>query len=169
MKDLGRIKMVVSDLDGTIINGLEFTDFAENIINRLIEQNYLFCIATGRNMRMCMDSFHIKGLYYILMNGTSIYFDDQKIMSNNGIGNNDIRFLIDYGINAEASILLLSDNKFISVGGNGYIADEKDERFKCDYVINSFNELKDDIAKVEMYFKNYDLCKIAYDELFKNQ
>lgn len=84
MKDFKLIKLVVSDLDGTLLNKQgEIEKDILDVIKRLNEKGILFTIATGRSITMATDilnSLKIE-IPYILCNGAVVVHKENNIIT----------------------------------------------------------------------------------------
>ncbi len=78
------IKMVLIDLDGTILNDYgRVSSRSIEVIEKLIDKGIKVVIATGRNYRQAkMLTKEVKGLHYMCSNGAYIKLNDEKILSN---------------------------------------------------------------------------------------
>ena len=76
------IKMVVSDVDGTLLQKGEKTVSNElmEVIEKLKSKNIIFAVASGRHLSELKDIFHnSKDIYYICSDGGCIEFDGEVI------------------------------------------------------------------------------------------
>ena len=79
------IKMVVSDVDGTLLKKGEKTvnDELMEVIEKLKSKNIIFAVASGRHLSELKDIFrNSKGIYYICSDGGCIEFDGDIIYHN---------------------------------------------------------------------------------------
>lgn len=119
------MKLVVSDLDGTLLDTKsQITDYTKSIIKKLVNNGIEFAIATGRGPASAIKLKKDIGLdiYLICNNGANIY--DKK-------ENSIFEKVIDKKI-SQNIIKLLRDRK---VAYNGFIDDDfyRDEYDKTDY------------------------------------
>ncbi len=78
------IKMVLIDLDGTLLNDYgRVSSRSIEVIEKLIDKGIKVVIATGRNYRQAkMLTKEVKGLHYMCSNGAYIKLNNEKILSN---------------------------------------------------------------------------------------
>ena len=89
---LPKYKLVVSDLDGTLLVNSHLPEFNLNSIKKIREKGVKFCIATGRTIQSTryilkeLDSYNKENEYSILFNGCTIIENkDNKILYFKGI------------------------------------------------------------------------------------
>ena len=87
-----KYKLVVSDLDGTLLVNSHLPEFNLNSIKKIREKGVKFCIATGRTIQSTryilkeLDSYNKENEYSILFNGCTIIENkDNKILYFKGI------------------------------------------------------------------------------------
>ena len=87
-----KYKLVVSDLDGTLLVNSHLPEFNLNSIKKIREKGVKFCIATGRTIHSTryilkeLDSYNKENEYSILFNGCTIIENkDNKILYFKGI------------------------------------------------------------------------------------
>lgn len=77
------MKLVVSDLDGTLLDGKsKVTEYTKNAVKKLIDKGIKFAIATGRGEASAMrfrDELGLK-IYLICNNGANIYDDNENMI-----------------------------------------------------------------------------------------
>lgn len=78
------IKLIVSDLDGTLLNhSLRITESDWEAVKLAFQEGYEFCIASGRmhsEIKLLMQEFH--GRYFtVSQNGATIYKKDKELVS----------------------------------------------------------------------------------------
>ena len=84
---LPKYKLVVSDLDGTLLVNSHLPEFNLNSIKKIREKGVKFCIATGRTIQSTryilkeLDSYNKENEYSILFNGAIIIENkDNKLL-----------------------------------------------------------------------------------------
>ena len=87
-----KYKLVVSDLDGTLLVNSHLPEFNLNSIKKIREKGVKFCIATGRTIQSTryilkeLDSYNKENEYSIVFNGCTIIENkDNKILYFKGI------------------------------------------------------------------------------------
>lgn len=62
-------KLIVTDLDGTLLNSNEeVSEYSINVIRQIIKKGHIFCIATGRPLRSSIHIYNKLGLNTIIAN-----------------------------------------------------------------------------------------------------
>lgn len=97
---MNQIKLVVSDLDGTLLNdNKEIDSKILDVIKSLYEKGILFTIATGRNYSLSKKIINVLGINipYVCDNGGSIYQNNNCIKANKLTFNDviNISFILD--------------------------------------------------------------------------
>ncbi|MGL5210422.1 HAD family hydrolase [Cetobacterium sp.] len=112
---MNKYKVVVSDLDGTLLNeDGKISFYTKNIINRLYSNKIRFIIATGR----CFETANLikKALEIecclITSNGAEIYDEDEKLIYANYIPENIINDLISLQIDESFERFIVQDKIF---------------------------------------------------------
>lgn len=160
------IKLIASDLDGTLIEKIKLTDYSKNVLNKLIEAGYYFCCVTGRNRKMCEDTIKVNNLYYICMNGNSVYCDNKLLLKHNDITKEDIEFFINNSKKYKYNLVLLNDRHFAIVTDEfGIERKRRMEIFGPDMFIKSGEEFNEKFMKVELYFPNENDVEKFYNYL----
>lgn len=94
------MKLVVSDLDGTLLNQFsEISDETKIAIKKLVDSGVDFAIATGRgidSVRRFKERIGYKNIYLICNNGANIYNKEEEIIFEQIISGEVIEKLIKY-------------------------------------------------------------------------
>lgn len=152
MIDFSKVKLVVSDMDGTLLNSKgEVSNLFFELFKKLQEQNIIFCAASGRQHNSIVSKLDIikDDIYVIAENGGVAKKGDEVLLSN---------FL-----NPEKVINLIpilrkieGANMVLCCDGSAFI-ESKDERFinLFQEYYHSFQQVDDlmDIAKTTPVFK----------------
>lgn len=152
------IKLIACDIDGTLLKAKQKAVNPEvfNQIERLAENGINFCAASGRQYESLRTLFEpVKDkIYYICENGGAVFSNGptQKIISKTVIDYQKAREVIDFIVSQDFCEVLVS-------GENTVYTIPKDLSF-ADYiinivhnnckVINSADEIKEDIVKVSV-------------------
>lgn len=117
MKDLSKIKLIVSDFDGTLLNWEKkcITDRTVKIINNLSKRNKLFVIATARPwyaLKPYIKKIQRSVEFFILCNGAWIKKNNGEDLFLNFISKNAIlRIVKKWWDNKDVRFMLISKNE----------------------------------------------------------
>jgi Cof subfamily protein (haloacid dehalogenase superfamily) len=108
-----KIKVVISDLDGTLLNSdHRISEYTKTVFQELHNQNYLIIIATGRHHLDAMPI--VKGLecpvYLVTSNGARIHSPERELLYSVDIPSNDIKSILALDINPEITTVLFKEN-----------------------------------------------------------
>ncbi len=69
LKNIKRKMLIISDLDGTLLNDAsELTPFTVNVVRKIAEQGHIFCIATGRSANGSIHIYNKLRLNTVMIN-----------------------------------------------------------------------------------------------------
>tara|TARA_R110002049_G_scaffold11147_3_gene53333 strand:+ start:13447 stop:14259 length:813 start_codon:yes stop_codon:yes gene_type:complete len=152
--NLSKVKLVVSDMDGTLLNSKnEVSPLFFELFKKLQQQNILFCAASGRQYNSIVDKLvTIKNdIYVIAENGAIAKNGDEILLLNALLAKKVIKIIPVLRNIADTNIVLCTQDK-------AYI-ESKDEKF-----INLFKEyyhsytVVDDLIEIA---KSTPILKIA--------
>ena len=113
-----KYKLVVSDLDGTLLVNSHLPKFNLEAIKKIREKNIKFCIATGRAIQSTkyllkeLESYNKKEEYSILFNGSVIIeHKDNKVLYFKGIDFEKAKKIFEIGNKYNLPIMLFSIEK----------------------------------------------------------
>jgi Cof subfamily protein (haloacid dehalogenase superfamily) len=178
MKNINKekIKMIITDLDNTYINKGVMSEYGKSIIKKLIENNYYVVFATGRNKKHANNVLNNDNIYYVVMNGTSIYKGNSSIEKTGHFEKEQMNFLLnclkpydacstfvsDYSTvccydlgQYMNTIFIKNELSFGKEGANAVIPTQ---------FVNDVNVIKEDIYKIEVSFYSHEnylkACKV---------
>jgi len=108
-----KIKVVISDLDGTLLNKEhKISEYTKTVFQELHNQNYLIIVATGRHHLDAMPIVDGLGfpLYLVTSNGARIHSPDKELLFSFDIGSESIKSVLDLGIDSEITTVLFKEN-----------------------------------------------------------
>lgn len=152
MIDFSKVKLVVSDMDGTLLNSKgEVSNLFFELFKKLQEQNIIFCAASGRQHNSIVSKLD------------AIKDDIYVIAENGGVAKKGDEVLLSNFLNPEKVINLIpilrkieGANMVLCCDGSAFI-ESKDERFinLFQEYYHSFQQVDDlmDIAKTTLVFK----------------
>jgi len=110
------IKLILADLDGTLLNSNQTIGDADNfMIQKLNEFGYQFTLATGKTHHVIEDYIRLFDIHIpvICNNGASIYdFDHHKDICVNSINTDESVSLLEFLVNVNASLTVFTNVAF---------------------------------------------------------
>lgn len=160
-------KMIVFDIDGTLVNHLE-NELSKNILNmfeKLKKKGYIVTLATGRDFVSISKIHENKNIdFYIGANGSFIYdLKNKKYLFNDSINFNDYKKLYD---NVFYDNVDLIDNILLSDSKNVYILENK--KIEENWFWEPFRPKFKDINKAENELLKNDFHLITVSHNPKN-
>jgi Cof subfamily protein (haloacid dehalogenase superfamily) len=107
-----RIKVIISDLDGTLLNTEhQISEYTKTVFQQLHSENYLIIVATGRHH---LDALPIvEGLgcpvYLVTSNGARIHSPAKELLFSFDIESDAIRSVLDLDIDPEFTTVLFKE------------------------------------------------------------
>ena len=138
------IKLLATDLDGTLLEENSMTKRNKDAVNKLQNLGRLLVIATGRpynGVKIIKDEYNIRANYFILLNGALIV---------DSLGSKIMQKIIKKGIIKEILSKINSDDIAISVesGFNTYLLNDGDNLpYPRKIRVNSIDEIDEDLPK----------------------
>ena len=148
--NLKNIKLVVSDMDGTLLNSEgKVSNRFFNIFKQLQEQNVVFCAASGRQHNSIVEKLHpIKDNIFVVAENGGIATKGKRILLEKALPANDIK-------NAIPLIRNLENANLVLCGKDGAYIESDDENF-----ISLFQEY------YNKYYKVTDLTQVVEKTTF---
>lgn len=110
---LKNIKVVVSDLDGTLLNTQHrISDYTKSIFQELHNQNYLIIVATGRHHLDAMaiiDTLEVP-VYLVSSNGARIHSPEKKELFAFNLNSDVVKAALNIEIDPEITVVLFKEN-----------------------------------------------------------
>ncbi|MDQ6473065.1 Cof-type HAD-IIB family hydrolase [Flavobacterium sp. LHD-80] len=113
MTKLKNIKVVVSDLDGTLLNTQHrISEYTKSIFQELHNQNYLIVVATGRHH---LDAFAIIDtlgvpVYLVSSNGARIHSPNKEELFSFNLDSEVVKNALNVEIDPEITVVLFKEN-----------------------------------------------------------
>ena len=148
--NLKNIKLVVSDMDGTLLNSKgKVSDRFFNIYKQLQENDITFCAASGRQHNSIVEKLHpIKEDIFVIAENGGIATKGKKILLEKALPANEIK-------NAIPLIRTLENANLVLCGKNGAYIESDDESF-----IGLFQEY------YSKYYQVADLTEVVEKTIF---
>lgn len=108
------IRMVLLDLDGTLLNQYgKISSRSKSIIKKLIDSDIKVVIATGRNLIQArMLTKDIEGLHYLVSNGAYVELADSRLINDNLLPKEKLVNILD-SIDLDKTLVFLQGKDFI--------------------------------------------------------
>jgi Cof subfamily protein (haloacid dehalogenase superfamily) len=107
------IKVVVSDLDGTLLNPQHrISDYTKSIFQELHNQNYLIVIATGRHHLDAMDIIETLEIpvYLVSSNGARIHSPEKEELFSFNLDSDVVKAALNVEIDPEITVVLFKEH-----------------------------------------------------------
>ncbi|MFM2369214.1 MAG: hypothetical protein RL619_1514 [Bacteroidota bacterium] len=108
-----KIKVVISDLDGTLLNAEhKISQYTKTVFQELHNQNYLIIVATGRHHLDAMPIVDGLGcpVYLVTSNGARIHSPDKELLFSFDIESDAIKSVLSLEIDPEITTVLFKEN-----------------------------------------------------------
>ncbi|MWB96899.1 Cof-type HAD-IIB family hydrolase [Flavobacterium sp. GA093] len=113
MTKLKNIKVVVSDLDGTLLNPQhKISDYTKSIFQELHNQNYLIVVATGRHHLDAMaiiETLEVP-VYLVSSNGARIHSPNKEELFSFNLDSDVVKNALNVDIDPEITVVLFKEN-----------------------------------------------------------
>lgn len=113
MTKLRNIKVVVSDLDGTLLNPQhKISDYTKSIFQELHNQNYLIVVATGRHHLDAMaiiETLEVP-VYLVSSNGARIHSPSKEELFSFNLDSDVVKNALNVEIDPEITVVLFKEN-----------------------------------------------------------
>jgi Cof subfamily protein (haloacid dehalogenase superfamily) len=113
MKMDNNIKVVISDLDGTLLNqNHKISEYTKTIFRELYNQNYLIIVATGRHHLDALPIVETLGfpVYLVTSNGARIHSPKKELLFSIDIDSESIKSILSLKIDSEITTVLFKEN-----------------------------------------------------------
>lgn len=165
-----KYKMVISDLDGTLLNSQhKISDYTTDIIKKLSERKIIFVIATGRHYEDAKYFFNQieKGKYLISGNGSFIHNEFGEEMGRKSISKEVVKKILELKIEEGTSrSIYIGKEWYTDKMVNDYIEFHKESKFAPK--ISFLNDFVDkDIEKIFFIHKNKSVIENLEKKLYE--
>lgn len=107
------IKVIISDLDGTLLNSdHRISEYTKEIFRELHHQNYLIIVATGRHHLDAMPIIETLGfpIYLVTSNGARIHCPKKELLFSTNMVAEAVKSVLEMDIPAEYTTVLFKEN-----------------------------------------------------------
>jgi Cof subfamily protein (haloacid dehalogenase superfamily) len=162
MTKLKNIKVVVSDLDGTLLNPQHrISDYTKSIFQELHNQNYLIVVATGRHHLDAMAIIETLNVpvYLVSSNGARIHSPEKEPLFSFNLNSDVVKAALNVEIDPEITVVLFKENVWqtnkLSEKLNSFQADMKYLPELVDY------KTLEDFGAIKIFFSHDDHEKLV--------
>lgn len=162
MLQKNKFKVIISDLDGTLLNDEhEIAPFTKTIFKELHHQNYIIIVATGRHHLDALPIVQTMGIpiYLVTSNGARIHAPNGELLFSFDINSDVIKSVLNLGIDPEITTVLFKENFWLTSKNN-----EKLNSFQTElnYVpqIVDFKRIED-LSAIKLLFVDDDYKRLA--------
>jgi Cof subfamily protein (haloacid dehalogenase superfamily) len=157
-----KIKVVISDLDGTLLNKEhKISEYTKTVFQELHAQNYLIIVATGRHHLDAMPIIEGLGfpLYLVTSNGARIHSPQKELLFSFDIDGEAIKSVLDLGIDSEITTVLFKENVWQT---NKHSEQLNSFQTELNYLpeLVDFNTV-DDLGAIKMFFTHNRHSKLT--------
>ena len=157
-----RFKVIISDLDGTLLNNQhQISEYTKTVFQQLYDENHLIIVATGRHHRDAMPLLEDLGcpVYLVTSNGARIHSPTKELIYSFDIKSDAIKSILALDIGSEFTTVLFKEKVWQSNKVN-----EKLNSFQT--VMNYPNEIVDyneleDLSAIKLFFTHNDHHKLV--------
>jgi Cof subfamily protein (haloacid dehalogenase superfamily) len=157
-----KIKVVISDLDGTLLNSDHvISDYTKSIFQELHKQKYLIIVATGRHHLDAMSIISTLGfpVYLVTSNGARIHSPQKELLYSFDMDGDAVKSVLSLDIDPEITTVLFRENVWqTSKTNNKLNAFQKELSYPSQVV--DFAEL-DDYNAIKIFFSHDDHQKLV--------
>ena len=171
MSKLKNIKVVVSDLDGTLLNPQhKISDYTKSIFQELHNQNYLIVVATGRHhldARAIIETLEVP-VYLVSSNGARIHSPEKEELFSFNLDSDVVKAALNVEIDPEITVVLFKENVWqtnkVSEKLNAFQAELKYHPELVDY------KTLEDFGAIKIFFScdNHEKLVKLKDDILAN-
>lgn len=160
--NFANIKVVISDLDGTLLNSEhQISDYTKTVFQQLHSENYLIIVATGRHHLDALPIVESLGcpVYLVTSNGARIHSPKKELLYSFDIKSDAIKSILDLDIHPDFTTVLFKEKVWQTNKEN-----KKLNSFQT--VMNYPPEIVDfkfveDLSAIKLFFTHNDHYKLV--------
>ncbi|MDX6183679.1 Cof-type HAD-IIB family hydrolase [Flavobacterium sp. Fl-77] len=169
--NLSTIKVVVTDLDGTLLNPQHrISDYTKSIFEELHQQNYLIIVATGRHHLDAMAIIDALGVpvYLVSSNGARIHSPEKQELFSFNLKSEVVKAALSVEIDPEITVVLFKESVWqtnkLSEKLNAFQADLKYLPELVDY------QTLEDFESIKIFFAhdNHEKLVVLKDAILQS-
>ena len=166
-----KIKVVITDLDGTLLNSdHKISTYTKAIFQELHQQNYLLIVATGRHH---LDAQSIVAgldcpVYLVTSNGARIHSPEHELLYSIDMESDLVKGIFDLDIDSEITSVLFKENNWQTNHNNDKLNSFSEESKYLPEIVD-FNTLQD-FKSIKLFFTHHDHQKLVdlKDQILEN-
>ena len=157
-----KIKVIITDLDGTLLNSdHKISEYTKAIFQELHQQNYLLIVATGRHH---LDAQSIVAgldcpVYLVTSNGARIHSPDNELLYSIDMESDIVKGIFDLDIDSEITSVLFKENNWQTNHNNDALNSFSTHSKYLPEIVD-FNSLED-FKSIKLFFTHNDHQKLA--------
>ena len=153
MPNSAAIKVIISDLDGTLLNNHhQISDFTKHVFRELHKENYIFIIATGRHHLDAMPIVETLGIPYYLVtsNGARIHSPEKELLYAFNLDSAIVKSVLALDIDADITTVLFRENVWQANKNNEQLNSFQTEMNYVSEIVD-FKTLED-LSGIKLFF-----------------
>lgn len=147
------IKLIASDMDGTLLNDHDkINEEFFHILNEISKKNILFTVASGRQYYNLLNKFYKAkdDIVYIAENGSYVIYQGRELFSS-VLDKTMVKFLVRLGRKIEDCGIIICGKEFAYVEENYEKFIKEVEKYYLKYkIVDSLDYVSEDILKVTL-------------------
>jgi len=148
-----KFKVIITDLDGTLLNNNhQVSDYTKAVFRKLSDQNYLIIVATGRHHLDAMPLLKNLGcpFYLVTSNGGRIHSPEKELLFSFDIKSESIKSILDLEISPDYTTVLFQENVWLSNKVNEKLNSFQEEMNYPNEIVD-FEKVKD-LSAIKLFF-----------------
>jgi Cof subfamily protein (haloacid dehalogenase superfamily) len=166
-----KIKVVISDLDGTLLNPEHrISEYTKTVFQKLHDENYLIIVATGRHH---LDALSIVEqldcpVYLVTSNGARIHSPENELLFSLDLKSDAVKSVFDLEIDPEITTVLFKEDFWQTNQHNEKLNDFSKESNYLPEIVD-FNSLED-LGGIKFFFTHDNHQKLVdlKDKILEN-
>lgn len=156
-----KVKVIISDLDGTLLNPSHaISEYSKKVFRELHEKNYLIIVATGRHHLDAMPLVKPLGfpIYLVTSNGARIHSPKKELIFSFDIPSETIKSVLSIGIPDEFTTILYKETVWQTNKHNEKINDFQPKMNYKPELVDYRNV--EDLSTIKMFFTHEKHSKL---------
>lgn len=157
-----KIKVIISDLDGTLLNPEhQISHYTKTVFQKLHNDNYLIIVATGRHHLDALPIVATLGcpVYLVTSNGARIHSPSKELLFSFDIKSEAIKSVLSLDIDPEITTVLFKENVWLTNKENKKL---NSFQTKVNYLSEIVDfKLVEDFGAIKLFFSHGDHQKLV--------
>ncbi len=157
-----RIKVIITDLDGTLLNSEhQISQYTKTVFQQLHKKNFLIIVATGRHHLDALPIVATLGcpVYLVTSNGARIHSPSKKLIFSFDINSDSIKSILDLHIDSEFTTVLFKEKVWQSNKENKKLNSFQTVMHYPNEIVD-FN-LVEDLSAIKLFFTHNSHQKLV--------